>query len=306
MASPTPIRILISGASGSIGTALVQALAPGGTEIRTLARPRPSAPTPGGAIPWNPPGVGPDPAALAAFAPTHVVHLAGESVFGRWTAAKKQRIRDSRIAGTRLLVESLARLDHPPQVLVSASAVGFYGDRADAELTESAPPGSGFLAQVCRDWEAAAESAHRLGTRVVTLRIGVVLDPRAGALRALLPAYRLGLGGPVAGGRMWIPWIALPDTIAAIRFALDTPALRGPVNIVAPQPIRQAEFAGTLAARLHRPAILTTPGWLLSLAYGEFGREAARSSIRAVPAALLAAGFRFRHPDLASALAETL
>lgn len=243
-----------------------------------------------------------DQAALQAAALEAVVHLAGESVFGWWSRAKRRRIVASRVDATRLLVDALGQLEPRPRVLASASAVGFYGDAGDAEVDESSPLGRGFLSEVCRGWEEQALRAEAMGIRTVLLRIGVVLSPTGGALAAMRPIFRLGLGGPVAGGRPWVPWISLDDTVGAIEHVMAVPDLRGPVNIVGPSPARQGELARAVAARLHRPAIVPVPRWAASALLGEMARETALKSVRAVPRRLLETGYRFRHASLEAAL----
>ncbi len=234
------------------------------------------------------------------------VHLAGEPIVGRWTPAKKARILSSRSGGTRLLSCTLARLKQPPNVLVSASAVGFYGDRGDETLTEEAAPGSGFLPQVVRAWEAATEPAQAAGIRVVHLRFGIVLSPTGGALPRMLLPFRLGLGGSVGSGRQFISWVALDDAVRAVTHAIEAAGLAGPVNVTSPHPVTNADFARTLGRVLRRPALCRVPACVIRLMLGEMGRELLLSSARAVPARLLASGFSFRHPDLEGALRQAL
>jgi uncharacterized protein (TIGR01777 family) len=232
-----------------------------------------------------------------------VVHLAGESVAaGRWTAARKARIRDSRVAGTRILSDALAGLDRPPRVLVCASAIGFYGDRGDERLDESSTGGGGFLAETCAAWEAASASAERAGLRVVRLRIGVVLASAGGALARMRAPFASGLGGAIGSGSQWMSWIALDDVVGAIHSALLLPALHGPVNAVAPEPCRNGDFSRTMGRVLRRPAGLAVPALAVRAALGEMGRELLLSSTRVEPRRLLDAGFRFRHPALERAL----
>jgi uncharacterized protein (TIGR01777 family) len=234
------------------------------------------------------------------------VHLAGENIFGRWTAEKKRRIRESRVAGTRLVSEAIAGLTRRPRVLLAASAVGYYGDRGAAELTEETPPGDDFLARVSRDWEAATGPAARAGVRVVNLRFGIVLASAGGALAKMLPAFRLGLGGRIGSGAQYFPWIALEDALGAILHALATESLAGPVNVTAPHPVTQLEFVRTLGRVLRRPAVLPLPSLALRLV---FGREAAammESGQRVLPARLLASGYRFRFAELEPALRRLL
>jgi len=258
-----------------------------------------------------------------------VVHLAGESIAsGRWTRRKKESIRRSRVEGTRLLSETLARLERPPEVLVAASAVGYYGDRGSKALTEGSAPGDGFLAEVCRQWEAAAEppSDHVVGPRedatpghareettqpmvpirVVNLRIGVVLGAQGGVLARMLPPFRFGLGGPVGSGDQYLSWIALGDLLNVIHHAIATRALSGPVNAVAPNPVTNREFARTLGRVLKRPAFFRVPAFILRLLLGEMADELLLSSARVHPAKLLASDFAFRCPHLEGALRKAL
>jgi hypothetical protein len=295
------MRILISGSSGLIGSALVPRLRAAGHEVVRLVR---GAVSPDGpSIPWDPGRGALDRAALAGV--EAAVHLAGEDVSSeRWTAEKKARIRDSRVVGTRLLAEALAALPRPPAVLVSASALGFYGDRGDETLTEDSAPGRGFLATVCQQWEAATAPAAAAGVRVVLLRLGVVLSPAGGVLARLLGPFRLGLGGPVGSGRQYVSWITLDDTLGAVEHVLARDALRGPVNAVSPTPVTQLEFARTLGRVLGRPTLVPVPAFALRLMFGEMADEMLLASARLEPARLLAAGYVFRHPTLEEALAH--
>jgi uncharacterized protein (TIGR01777 family) len=232
-----------------------------------------------------------------------VAHLAGESIgAGRWTAARKMLIRDSRVEGTGRLAAALGALARPPAVVVSASAIGVYGDRGDAVLDEASPPGRGFLADVAREWEAAAAPVAGRGSRLVLARLGIVLSAAGGALRRLLPPFRLGLGGPVGGGRQYMSWIALGDAVAALELALAGGIPAGPVNVVAPAPVTNAEFARTLAGVLGRPALLPVPAAAVRLLLGEMGEALLLAGQRVRPGRLLDAGFVYRHPALESAL----
>ena len=234
-----------------------------------------------------------------------VVHLAGEPVAQRWTQAARRRILESRVHGTRALVAAMAHLEHKPEVLVSASAVGYYGSRGGEILTESSPPSGDFLGKVAAAWESEASEAGRLGVRVVTLRIGVVLGPSGGALARMLLPFRLGLGGRLGSGRQWMSWIHLEDLIALILFAVRTPRLSGPVNAVAPYPVTNAEFTRALAGALHRAAIFPVPPFALKLLFGEMA-EILLGGQRVLPEAAQHAGFQFRYVDLAPALADAL
>ena len=289
----------MSGSSGLIGSAVARFLASGGHRVSRLVRRLEAL---GEAdIPWDPAEGRLEADPLEGL--DAVVHLAGESIAaGRWTRARKAGIRESRIRGTRLLSEALARLDNPPRVLLCASAVGFYGDRKDEEVDESAAPGRGFLSEVCQEWEAATEPAARRGIRVVVLRFGVVLSAAGGALPRMLTPFRLGLGGRVGTGRQWMSWVALADAVEAIHFALVQGALAGALNVVAPSPVTNRELARVLGRVLRRPAFLPVPAVALRLALGEMGEELLLSGQRVVPRRLLDAGFTFRHPDLEEAL----
>lgn len=294
--------VLVSGASGFIGSALVPFLTTGGHRVVRLVRGAPPDPD---AVAWDPSrGV------LDASLPPDldaVVHLAGEPIAAaRWTEAVKARIRASRVDGTRLLCERLAALPRPPRVLVSASAIGIYGDRGDGSCDEDTAPGTGFLADVCRGWEDATAPARRAGIRVITLRIGVVLSPRGGALAQLLPLFRLGGGGVIGGGGQWTSWIGIDDVLGAIHHALVTETLSGPVNAVAPEPCTNRDFAATLACVLRRPAILPVPAAAVRLALGELADEAILASTRVAPGALLGSGYAFRTPGLEATLRHVL
>jgi uncharacterized protein (TIGR01777 family) len=231
-----------------------------------------------------------------------VVHLAGENVAQKWTPEAKERILRSRSEGTRTLCEGLARMARKPRVLVCAVGAGFYGDRGEEVLTEASSTGEGFLAQVCREWEAATAPAREAGIRTVLLRIGVVLDPRGGALAKMLPPFLLGGGGRIGSGQQWFSWISLEDLLGLIQFALFTQQVEGPVNAVAPQPVRQEEFARTLGRVLSRPAVLPMPGVAIRTLFGEMGQETVLSGARIRPEVAERLGFPFIHPDVESAL----
>jgi uncharacterized protein len=296
------MKILISGASGLIGNAIRPALAAANHSSWALVRRIPVADE----VQWNP-GQPLDPQKLAGF--DAVVHLAGKPISGRWSEQFKRAVRESRVLGTRTLAGAAAesfRQTGLPRVMVAASATGYYGNRGDEELTEDSAPGSGFLAEVCQDWEAAASPAAEAGIRVVNLRIGVVLAKHGGALRAMLPAFRLGLGGPVADGRQYMSWIALDDLAGIFLFALTNDSLQGQVNAVAPQPVRNAEFVGTLGKVLNRPAIFPLPALIVRAVFGEMGEALLLGSARARPAKLEAAGYSFRHSELYEALRAIL
>lgn len=295
------MKILITGANGLIGGTLVPFLTTGGHEVVRLTRGRKRA----GAATWDPEKGSIDSGALEGL--DAVVHLAGENISGgRWTADKKARIRDSRVAGTRLLCEALAALARPPKVLVAASAIGFYGHRGRDVVDEDSAPGSGFLADVCKEWEAATAPAAARGIRVVNLRIGVVLSASGGALASMLTPFKLGAGGPVGSGKQYMSWIAIDDVADAILFVLTTPSLSGPVNAVAPTPVPNADFARTLGTVLSRPAVIPLPAFAVRLLFGEMGEELLLSSTRVDPHRLQAAGFTFRFPTLEPALRHLL
>ena len=296
------MKIVVTGGTGFIGQALCETLAARGDSLVALLRQPGSAGTlPPGTerIQWNSTAGPPPPRVFAGV--DGVVHLAGESVARRWTPERKRRIRESRVAGTRHLVEALAALDERPRVLVSASAVGIYGDRGDETLTEESPPGGGFLAEVCAEWEEAAERAAALGVRVARLRIGVVLDAGGGALDQLLPPFTLGLGGPVGSGRQWMSWVHRADVVGLILHALDQPAAAGALNATAPEPLPNRDFARTLGAVLRRPALVPVPALALRLAFGEMATVLLGSQ-RVLPARTEASGYRFRFPALEPAL----
>jgi uncharacterized protein (TIGR01777 family) len=293
------MRVLVSGASGLIGSALVPYLAARGHTVARLVRREVDG------VRWDPAARTIDRAALEGF--DAVVHLSGESVLARWTPAKQAAIRASRVDSTAFLAGVLAALDRKPAVLVTASAIGYYGDRGDEPLTEDSPPGSGFLADVCRAWEAAAEPATRAGIRTVQLRIGLPLTAAGGILGQLLLPFRLGLGGPVGRGAQWWSWIALEDLLGLFAFALDTGSLSGPVNGTAPHAVTNRDFAATLGRVLGRPAFLPVPPLALRLLFGSAAADGAMlTGCRVQPARAVRTGFRFAYPDLEPALRRAL
>lgn len=302
-------RVLLTGATGTIGQAACRALAHRGDQVVALSRnPERAREILGERIElhaWpDPMRTPPPPAALGNT--DGVIHLLGEPVAQRWSADAKSRIRDSRVLSTRMLVDALRELpdNGRPSVLVSQSATGFYGPSGDRELTEASPAGDDFLAEVVREWEAEAHRADDL-LRVVTTRTGVVLSPSDGALARMLPFFKAGIGGPVAGGRQYVPWIHLQDVVAALLFCLDHSDLRGPFNLTAPAPATNAELSHALGHVLHRPAVLPVPGFALRFLYGEMAGIVTTGQ-RAIPAALREHGFSFHHPDLEPALEDVL
>jgi len=297
------VIVAVTGSSGLVGTALLPALAAGGHGALRVLRRGPAA-AGERAVHWDPAAGRIDAGALEGV--DAVVHLAGESVAARWTAARKARIRESRVGSTALLAGALARLARPPRVLVAASATGWYGDRGDETLIEASAPGTGFLADVCREWEAAAAPATAAGLRVVHLRIGLVLSRRGGALPRLLAPFLLGLGGPIGSGAQWVSWIALDDLVGVILHALERDALRGPVNAVAPRPVTNRELARTLARVLRRPAFLPFPALAARLLLGEMADALLLASARVLPTRLTASGYAFEHPELDGALRAEL
>jgi len=303
------VKVLITGATGFLGRHLCRRLGAEGHELWALARDvrraRAQVPALAHVHVWDALAGQPSPEALRGV--DAVVHLAGETIAGRWTPGKKRKIYDSRVLGTRHLVEGLAQLDpaERPRALISASAVGYYGDRGDELLTEDVPPGTSFLSKVCQDWEREAQRAEELGLRVVRLRFGIVLGPGGGALQTMLPLFKLGLGGPLGSGRQWWSWVHLDDVVGLITFALENEALIGAVNATAPNPVRQGEFARTLGRVLRRPAVLPAPAFALRLALGEFAGELLAST-RAIPQKAQEMGYRFQYSELEGALQQIL
>ncbi len=296
------MKVAITGASGLLGTALTTALTADGHTVVPVSRTRRDADT----VVWNPRKGEIEADKLEGV--DAVVHLAGENVFGlRWTQEKKERILASRVAGTELVAKTLAGLEKKPSVLVSASAIGYYGDRGDEILTEaSAPAEAGFLSLVCREWERAAQPASDAGIRVVHPRIGVVLSPKGGALELMLPAFKTGLGGRVGPAAQWFSWIALDDVVGALRHALDTDALEGPMNTVAPHPVTMETFTDTLGKVLSRPTIFNVPTGLVRFVGGEMADETILQSARVRPVVLEENGYDFRFPELEEALRHLL
>jgi uncharacterized protein len=296
------MEIAVTGASGFIGTALVAGLAAAGHRVVRLVRVPPAPGSPD--IYWDPDKAYVDTIRLDGI--DAVVHLAGESIAQRWTYDKKSRIQLSRTRGTQLIAEAVRQLTQPPKVLVSSSAIGWYGNRGSEILREDSPPGSGFLADVCRDWEAATEVASRAGIRVVHLRTGIVLSKKGGALAKMLPPFQLGIGGKVGSGKQYMSWIDLDDLISAMIHAIKTPSLQGPVNGVSPNPVTNTVFAQTLGKVLGRPAVVPLPAFAVRVMFGEMGDALLLASQRVEPARLKASGYLFRYPVLEAALRHLL
>lgn len=297
------MRVLVTGSNGLLGSALVPSLTQDGHEVVRLTHsPRPKLDN---VIAWDPAAGVLDAALLEGM--DAVVHLAGENIAaGRWTADRKRRILESRVKGTKLLADSLARLARPPRCLVSASAIGFYGDRGQEILQEDSSPGTGFLPEVCAGWERASQPVTARGIRLVTLRIGIVLSSRGGALPRMLLPFRLGLGGRTGNGRQYMSWIELDDLVRVIRHSMATDSLSGPVNAVAPNPVTNREFTRALGRILSRPALFVMPAFAARIALGEMAEELLLASARVLPAALLGSEFSFRFPQIEAALAHAL
>lgn len=295
-------RILVSGASGLIGAALAAQVEGQGVQVVRLVRGRAANSS---EISWNPlaepAGAGLAAGALSGF--DAVIHLAGETIVGRWTSAKKSAIRTSRVQSTRNLATALAGAESKPKVFVCASAIGFYGDRGEEVLTETSLPGKGFLPEVCRDWEDASRAAADAGIRTVNLRTGLVLSAKGGALGKMLTPFKLGLGGRLGSGKQWWSWIHMDDLVGAILHTIGTEAVAGPVNMVAPNAARNADFTKVLASVLGRPAIFPVPAFVLGLAFGKRAADELFLASQLVrPAKLLASGYRFQYEDLRGAL----
>jgi uncharacterized protein len=305
------MRILVSGSTGLVGSALMKRLPREGHEVLRLVRPetrhheRNAESGSGSAeVAWSPLdgklGAGADGADA-------VVHLAGVSIAdGRWNEARKRALRDSRVAGTHNLIGALKELKRPPRIFIAASAIGFYGSRGDEELTEASSTGSDFLAQVCQDWEVESARAADFGARVVILRSGVILAKNGGALPKIALPFRLGAGGPIGSGRQWMSWIALEDVTGIVSYALSNAEMTGSFNVVAPQPVRNADFGRALGRVLHRPAIFPTPAFVLRLALGQMADALLLSSQRVLPQKIEQAGYRFGYPELEGALRSVL
>ena len=300
------MNILVSGSTGLIGSELASFLTTKGHNVTRLKRSKSGSESKFGdaEVSWDPDNNKVDINGLEGH--DTVVHLAGENIAGIWTKEKKNKIRKSRVNGTRLLSKSLSELVRPPKVLICASAIGFYGNRGDEILTEESNPGQGFLAEVCREWEAAAEPAVQKGIRVVHLRFGLVLSPKGGALKAMLPPFRKGAGGTIGSGKQYLSWVAIDDVVEAIYLGITNEKLKGPVNVVAPNPVTNHEFTKTLGRVLGRPTLLRVPAFALRILAGEMADEMLLASTRVEPKRLLSTGYKFRHPKLEGALRHLL
>jgi len=291
------MRVVIAGASGLVGSALIPELENNGHDVVRLVRNSPRA----GELEWHPNQDEIDPAMLDGF--DAVINLAGESIAeGRWTEEKKKRIRDSRVHGTHLLSEGIAKLTRKPRAFLCASATGIYGDRGDERLDEQSESGGGFLAGVCREWEKACEPAIKAGVRVVNLRFGPILARAGGMLEKMLTPFKMGLGGKIGSGKQYISWVAIDDVVAAMKLALEDESIRGPLNIVAPNPVTNERFTKALGEALSRPTVMAMPAFAARLAFGEMADEMLLVSQRVLPKRLNTAGFQFENPDLTQAL----
>jgi len=296
------VRILLSGSHGLVGTAIIKSLEAEGHEIFRLVRYAPRSET---EVEWSPDRYSIALAMIEGF--DAVVNLAGESIAeGRWTDEKKRRIRESRVKGTKLLGDALANLTSRPKTFICASAIGYYGNRRDETLTESSAPGDDFLAEVCVEWEKATALATEKGIRVVNARFGVILDAHGGALAKMLPPFRMGIGGKIGSGKQWMSWIALDDVVGALKFALANETLSGPVNFVAPNPVRNSEFTKALGKALSRPTLFPIPAFGVRLLFGEMGEALLLGGQRVEPERLKSSGYQFQYSQLESALRGVL
>ena len=294
------MRILITGASGLIGKALRPSLEPKGYELILASRREPKDPQ---HVQWNPDTGFAEPDLSRLEGLDAVIHLAGENVSGlRWTEEKKKAIRDSRVFGTRSLIETFDKLKAKPKVFISGSAIGFYGDRGDEVMTESSPAGKTYLSEVCKEWEAESRRAEDMGIRTVLLRTGIVLSKDGGALATMMTPFKLGVGGVVGSGKQWMSWISLDDVVGMINFALENESVRGAVNVVAPNPVTNEEFTKTLGSVLYRPTFLPLPEFAVHMVFGEMGDALLLDSTRVIPKRLQDNGYEFRFTDLKPAL----
>ncbi|MBU1712853.1 MAG: TIGR01777 family oxidoreductase [Proteobacteria bacterium] len=298
-----PMKILMTGSSGLIGSVLIPFFTTGGHNVHTLVRKAPFLEK--GEAFWDPEKKRLDPSVFDGA--DAVIHLAGEHIGeGRWTDEKKRRIIESRTKGTSLIAETMSKLASPPPVLICASAIGYYGNRGDKFLTEDAPPGDDFISKVCSAWEKSAQAAVDAGIRVAFMRIGIALSPAGGALLRLLLPFRAGLGGKIASGSQFMSWVGIDDVVGAFFHVLADNKIAGPVNVVSPNPVTNLEFTKTLGRVLSRPAVFSIPAAAINLAFGEMGREVLLSSTKVLPEKLLETGYRFRNPDLSGALSHLL
>ena len=296
------MRVLVSGSSGTVGTHLLNFLSSDSFEIWRLVRSRGEM---NNIIFWDPEGCNiENPELLEGF--DAVVHLSGESIIGRWTEEKKNSIRQSRVLSTRYLVNILSGLRNPPGIFICASAIGYYGSCGKQRLTESSPIGSGFLPDVCAEWENEANRASDIGARVINLRIGVVLSEEGGMLASVLPLFRIGLGGVVGGGEQYLSWISIEDLSRIIAYLLRNEEVNGPVNAVSPNPVTNRQFTATLAAALRKPAFLPVPAFAIRLFFGEMGRFTVLAGSRVYPEKLISSGYEFLHEDLGFALEDII
>jgi hypothetical protein len=301
------MRILVSGSTGFLGTALVESLEGQGHSIARLVRPETSQKSAAGvraeSVSWDP--VADQFDATGAEGTDALIHLAGASIAGgRWSVSRKKLLRTSRIDATRHLVGALAKLQRPPRAIVAASAIGYYGNRGDETVTEASAPGNDFLARLCQEWEAETARGAGFGARVVNLRFGIILAAHGGALPRMAMPFKFGAGGRLGDGRQWMSWLSLRETLSIIQFALATPGLTGPVNAVAPNSVRNSEFTSVLAKTLHRPALFPAPAFALRLALGEMADALLLISQKVMPSKLVDSGYPFLQPSLAGALAE--
>lgn len=296
------MKLLISGSHGFIGSAVHKALAQQGHSLLRLIRLTQIAKS--DEVFWNLPDSYIDHSKLSNL--DAVIHLAGENLFGRWNEKKKQAIRDSRVKGTSFLARTLAAMTQKPKVLICASAIGYYGDRDEHECIETAEAGSGFLSDVCKAWEEATKPASEAGIRVVNLRFGVVLGKEGGSLAKMMPAFKMGMGGPLGDGQQWISWVSIEDAVRAVEFALNDENLSGPVNVVSPHPVRNKEFAHAIGHALHRPEVVPVPKRMLKFMFGEMAEETLLASTKVLPHKLQMEEFHFTHPDLHMALEAIL
>ena len=301
------MRILVSGSSGFLGTAIVDSLEKQNHQVARIVRPDTARKNAGAdraqEVTWDP--VAGQFGAAAAESADALIHLAGASIAdGRWSESRKKILRASRIDATRHLIGALGKLQRPPRTLVAASAVGYYGNRGDEILTEESAPGTDFLAETCREWEAETARGAEFGARVVSLRFGIILAAHGGALQKMALPFKLGAGGRLGDGRQWMSWLTLAEVVNIVQFALANSQLAGPVNAITPHPVRNSEFTAALAKTLHRPALFPAPAFALRLALGEMADGLLLASQRVIPSRLTNAGFRFQQADLAAALAD--